>query len=368
MAAPRLNRIALPLLILVSITALIHYFIYAVAARELAPDDGRRLALGALFALGVLLMPGGLLLSMSPWRKRAAPLTFLAYLWMGCFPIIWFFSLVEFAGELVRPHASSLWILPVSGGVALWALYNGLRAPRLVHHELDGPELMRGLKLAQISDLHVGMPFLKRAWLAGVVERIESAKPDLVAITGDLADGEFGEVSRMLTPLRELAPPLGKFYITGNHEYIRGGLWEHRLEELGFQVLHNSNRVLDRGTGRFLVAGVPDHTVAGFHPDLRSEPDRALTTAENVGYRILLAHQPRSVFEIREEKCDLLISGHTHGGQIFPFGLFVRLAQPVVRGFKRLNGVLVFAHQGTGHWGPPMRWLTRAEIVIFVFR
>jgi predicted MPP superfamily phosphohydrolase len=90
-----------------------------------------------------------------------------------------------------------------------------------------------------------------------------------------------------------------------------------------------------------------------------------LASKEAVEYRILLAHEPKSVFDLGGEKCDLLLAGHTHGGQIFPFALLVRLVQPVVRGFKRINGVLVFAHMGTGYWGPPMRWFTSSEIVRF---
>jgi predicted MPP superfamily phosphohydrolase len=112
-----------------------------------------------------------------------------------------------------------------------------------------------------------------------------------------------------------------------------------------------------------MIAGVPDKMAKRFNRTLSSQPDLALKTNQKVDYKILLAHQPSSVFDLVNEKCDLILSGHTHGGQIFPFHLFVRLVQPVVAGFKKINGTLVFAHQGTGFWGPPMRWFSQSEIV-----
>jgi predicted MPP superfamily phosphohydrolase len=159
-----------------------------------------------------------------------------------------------------------------------------------------------------------------------------------------------------------------KFYVTGNHEYIGGGDWESRLHELGFEVLHNTHSMVHHNGGTLQIAGVPDRHVDRFRPGLRSAPDVALKNSENAGYKILLAHEPSSVFDLKTEKCDLLLAGHTHGGQIFPFGIFVRLQQPVAAGFKMINGVNVFAHQGTGFWGPPMRWFTRCEIVEFTWR
>ena len=115
------------------------------------------------------------------------------------------------------------------------------------------------------------------------------------------------------------------------------------------------------------MAGVPDRMVKRFDTRLISDPDLALRSNEKVDYKILLAHEPASRWDLKNESCDLILSGHTHGGQIFPFGLLVRLAQPVVSGFKKMGDTLVFAHQGTGFWGPPMRWFSRSEIVVIQF-
>ncbi len=225
---------------------------------------------------------------------------------------------------------------------------------------------MSGMSIVQISDVHIGMPFLNQRWLTQQVERINEHRPDFIAITGDLADGPFELISPELSPLADLKPLRRKFYITGNHEFIRGGDWETRLRELGFSVLHNTHEIFPlKGGENLMIAGVPDRVILSRGPQFESSPQKALASPENFAYKILLAHEPRSIFHLNGEKCDLLLSGHTHGGQIFPFALFVRIVQPVVRGFKRINGVLVFAHMGTGFWGPPMRWLTNSEIVRF---
>lgn len=356
----RLKRILPFIAVLTAILGFIHYFVYVVLVRSLTDDDVLKVYIAVLSGLGPILMPSGLLVTMTPWRKPLFPLTMCSYLWMGTFPIVLFFSVVEFLISLFHPHPYSLWILPASGVIAIWSIYGALRPPEIVKHKISAPEFLNGLKLVQISDLHVGMYFLKEKWLRSVVQQIQELNPDMLAITGDLTDGVYHEVAPMLEPLNDLNPSHGKFYITGNHEYIRAGEWETRMAELGFEVLHNSNKIVERNGEKLLVAGVPDRMV-------ESHPDRALKTSHEPAYRILLAHQPLSVLQIKTESCDLALTGHTHAGQIFPFRIFVRMQQPVVSGFKRLNGVLTFAHQGTGHWGPPMRWFTRAEIVVFEF-
>ncbi|MGZ3692326.1 MAG: metallophosphoesterase, partial [Pseudobdellovibrio sp.] len=160
-----------------------------------------------------------------------------------------------------------------------------------------------------------------------------------------------------------------KYYITGNHEYIHGGsIWETKLKNVGFEVLHNTHDLISYKNARLMVAGVPDKMLRRFGIEGVSLPDVALKTNEHTDYKILLAHQPSSVNDIKTETCDLILSGHTHGGQIFPFHLFVRMVQPVVAGFKTIKNINVFAHQGTGLWGPPMRWFSRSEIVVFKWK
>ena len=228
---------------------------------------------------------------------------------------------------------------------------------------------MKGLSLVQISDLHIGLLHFNSNWFRRVLRTVTDLNPDIFVITGDLVEGDYNQIHQDLDFLKELQTIPYKFYITGNHEYIHGGsIWETKLNELGFQVLHNSHQIIEFNSAKLLMAGVPDRMIGRFQQGKISQPDLALHSPVHVDYKILLAHQPASVFELTRESCDLILTGHTHGGQIFPFHLLVRLAQPVVTGFKKVKGTLVFAHQGTGLWGPPMRWFSRSEIVLFKWK
>lgn len=358
-----MKRIALPLLIITTIAALLHWFIYSMAAQSFLETP---VWLAAIMITGVIYMPGAMLLSMTSKREKLRYVILGGYIWMGVFTIAFFFSFIQLFLSLFNLPIHSAWIIIATTVISLWSLRINFTGPQVVHHLVNAPKGLEGLKILQISDLHVGMPTLREPWLEKVVQKINDAKPDLVVITGDLVDAPFDETSPLLNPLIKITAQ--KFYVTGNHEYIRGGDWEARLNELGFTVLHNSNKIISYNDTKLLLAGVPDRRVNRFHHSLESNPDLALKTDEPVDYKILLAHEPSSVFDIDKQTCDLLLAGHTHGGQIFPFGLFVRLDQPVVSGFKHINGVCVFAHQGTGFWGPPMRWFTRSEIVVLKLR
>lgn len=357
-----MKRLVLPLVFITSILGLLHWFIYSMAAQSYLETP---IWLAVIMTLGLLYMPGSLILSMTSLREKLRFIILGGYVWMGVFTIAFFFAFVQLAFSLLSVPVHSSWMIYATVLISLWSLRINITGPQIVTHKVSGPDSLRGLRVLQISDLHVGMPTLRQAWLEKVVERINSANPDVVVVTGDLVDAPYEETSPLLEPLSKIKAP--KFYVTGNHEYIRGGDWEARLRELGFHVLHNSNEIFNFNQVQILIAGVPDRRVNSFKRNLESNPDQALKTSKKVNYKILLAHEPSSVFDLSEEKCDLLLSGHTHGGQIFPFAVFVRMVQPVVSGFKTIKGIRVFAHQGTGYWGPPMRWFTRCEIVVFIF-
>ncbi|HSP19888.1 MAG TPA: metallophosphoesterase, partial [Myxococcaceae bacterium] len=221
---------------------------------------------------------------------------------------------------------------------------------------------MSGLRIVQISDLHIGErigePFLRR-----VVDRVNALRPDVVAITGDLVDGPAHLVEHALRPLADLDAPHGVYFVTGNHEYYWGGRESVRMvEQLGLTVLHNEHRVVEREGGRLVIGGMPDLHGGRFLADHQSRPDLVFAGAPEGVPRILLAHQPKAVTGAAPHGVDLQLSGHTHGGQIFPFHLFVRFQQPVVQGLRKLLGVWVYAHRGTGFWGPPMRLFSTPEI------
>lgn len=358
-----MKRLALPLFIITTFAGLLHWFIFAMAATSFIETP---YWLALLLSIGVVYMPTAMILGMTSLRERLRFVILGGHIWMGVFTIAFFFAFVQLIFLLINFRIHSAWMLLATAVISLWALRINFIGPQVVQHKVNGPEILRGFRILQISDLHVGMPTLREPWLNKVVDRINDASSDLVVITGDLVDAPFDDTSPLLAPLAKIKA--SKYYVTGNHEYIRGGDWEARLQNLGFNVLHNSHEIIVHQKARLLIAGVPDRMVNRFHKKLESNPDQALMTLEKVDYKILLAHEPSSVFDLKKEKCDLILSGHTHGGQIFPFGLAVRLVQPVVAGFKTINGIKVFAHQGTGFWGPPMRWFTRSEIVVFEFK
>jgi uncharacterized protein len=234
----------------------------------------------------------------------------------------------------------------------------------------DLPPALDGMKVAVLSDLHVG-PIRDAEFTRKVVRRTNAAKPDLVVLTGDLIDGTVDTVGRDLAPLADLEAPMGIYAVTGNHEYISGepDFWVDRWRELGITPLRNSHEALADG---LVVAGVEDldaERISG--QGLKADPAAALDGLREDGMTILLNHQPALVGELtnaQQRTVDLQLSGHTHGGQLFPFGLLVRLQQPVVSGLGDVDGVPVYVSRGAGAWGPVVRVLAEPEIPVLTLK
>jgi predicted MPP superfamily phosphohydrolase len=221
---------------------------------------------------------------------------------------------------------------------------------------------LHGLRVVQITDIHIG-PTLDRHFLRRVVEQVNALEPDVIAVTGDLVDGTVRTLRDEVAPLSALSAPLGVYYVTGNHEYYYGGAaWAAEVSRLGLTVLHNAHRVIERAQAQLVVAGVTDHEGGRLDPAHACRPDLALEGAPRGVPRLLLAHQPRTAFLAKDLEVDLQLSGHTHGGQIFPFMFFVKLQQPVIRGLATIAGIRVYTSRGTGYWGPPLRLGPAPEI------
>ena len=224
------------------------------------------------------------------------------------------------------------------------------------------PAALEGFTIAQISDIHVG-PTIKRAFVEGIVERVNGLKADMVAITGDLVDGSVGELAHHTAPLANLTSRHGTFVVTGNHEYYSGAhAWIHELRRLGTHVLLNEHAVLEHDGAQVAVAGVTDYSAHHFDPSHRSDPVGAMAGAPPGAVKVLLAHQPRSAASAESAGFDLQLSGHTHGGQFWPWNLFVRLQQPFTAGLHKLGMMWIYISRGTGYWGPPMRFGIPSEI------
>ncbi|PXW17477.1 metallophosphoesterase [Paraburkholderia caballeronis] len=225
------------------------------------------------------------------------------------------------------------------------------------------PAALEGFTIAQISDVHVG-PTIKSNYVDAIVDAVNQLDADVVAITGDVVDGSVAQLARHTAPLGRLRARHGVYLVTGNHEYYSGAdAWIAEFRRIGLTVLMNEHVVIGHGDAQLVLAGVTDYTAGHFDPAHRSDPAAALDGApRDVATRVLLAHQPRTAHAAADAGFTLQLSGHTHGGQIFPWNFLVRLQQPFTAGLAKLGGLWVYTSRGTGYWGPPKRLGAPSEI------
>ncbi len=224
------------------------------------------------------------------------------------------------------------------------------------------PPHFDGFHIVQISDVHVGMT-IDRDFISPIVDQVLALDPDLVAATGDFVDGSVDALREDVAPLGRLRAREGVFFVTGNHEYYSGADdWCDEFARLGMRVLKNEHVVLERGGEKLVLAGITDYGTRARRGDEASDPHRAAAGAPTGVPKILLAHQPRSAFAAAAAGFDLQLSGHTHGGQFFPWNLFVGLVHPVSKGLGVVDGMQVYVNRGTCYWGPPVRTMVPPEI------
>ncbi len=225
------------------------------------------------------------------------------------------------------------------------------------------PSAFHGLKIVQVSDLHVGAT-LRKNYVGRVVEKINATKPDLVLLTGDVADGHATSIAEHLEPLRRLKPRYGAFYVTGNHEYYWGvNDLVAQIKGLGFTPLLNENKIITINERPLMIAGVTDpagEIINGHTPDIV----RAGTSASSPELKILLAHRPGAYEQAEPLGFDLQFSGHTHSGQFFPFNLLIGFFHKYSRGLYRHGRLWLYVNPGTGYWGPPSRLGVVPEITL----
>lgn len=330
----------------------------------------------------------GLCLFLRPLAERfgggrlAELLAWPAFVWMG---VSFLLLLALLASDLVvsiasgavsvivGPSAARALSYPAqaalvaSGGgmLSLWGLFLALRPPavrRLALAIPGWPAALNGFRIVQLSDVHIG-PLLDRRFAASLVSQVNALCPDLVAVTGDLVDGSVERIGEEVEPLGRLVARHGTFFVTGNHDYFsRAEPWVERIRSLGWCVLRNERVTIGDGADAFDVAGVDDRFGRYFGPGHGEDLDRALDGRDLARPLVLLAHNPNSFDAAAERGVDLQLSGHTHGGQLWPFAYFVRLATPYVAGLFQRGRSLLYVSRGTGFWGPPMRLFHPAEI------
>jgi predicted MPP superfamily phosphohydrolase len=285
-------------------------------------------------------------------------------------------ELVLLLGGVPDPQRSRVVASAVAGVAVVllvWGYVEAMRVPRVKRVDVTIDGLGRGLdglRIAVITDTHFG-PIDRAQWSTGVVARVNELDADVVCHVGDIADGTVDMREGQASPLASVKASSARAYVTGNHEYFSEAQgWLDYMESIGWSALHNRHIIVERGGDRLVLAGVDDATATasgtrGHGADLRA----ALAGADAALPVVLLAHQPKQVAHAVRGGVALQISGHTHGGQIWPFHHLVRLEQPVVSGLSRHGDrTQLYTSRGTGFWGPPFRVFAPSEITLLTLR
>lgn len=374
---PRTLSLVLFLFVIIGVTFGLHYYFWMRLAHDpMLPLWAKRLVTFALIALGVSLIAVFPIMRLLP-RAAAAPFAWISYIWLG---MVLFLSLALLGFDIVRwttiskdasperrlflQRTFALGALGVGGLVSGISIAQALRKARIKKVAISlkkWPSGLNGFRMVQLTDLHIG-PTLGKEWLQEIVSQTNQLQPDVVVITGDLVDGSVDKLKEHVAPLQQLQTKYGVFFVTGNHEYYSGAdEWIAELARLGVRVLRNERVAIETPQGGFDLAGVDDFhsgTFPGHGPNL----PKALEGRNTGKAVVLLAHQPAAIKEAEQLGVDLQLSGHTHGGQLWPWNYFVRLQQPYVTGLHTQGDTTIYISPGTGYWGPPMRLGSTAEI------
>ncbi|MEV0296161.1 metallophosphoesterase [Nocardia sp. NPDC050710] len=343
-----------------------------------APTDGAGplFQLGSVvFLLGYLCLPASMFLGHGPRQSDAASIvgdTLLGVMW-----VVFSWSLIgtvaglglALAGVDNRAAIVAASVLAISAALVAWGIFEARRVPRVRTVDVAirglGPGL-DGLRVVVITDTHFAALDRLR-WSERVVDVVNAQHPDIACHAGDLADGSVAKRHPQVDPLGKIEAPLGRYYITGNHEYFGDAQgWIDHMTSIGWQPLRNQHETVSRGGDQLVIAGIDDPTgvgLPGHGPDLKT----ALAGADPHTPVVLLAHQPKQIADTAAAGIALQISGHTHGGQIWPFHYLVRLDQPVVAGLSRhTDNTQLYTSRGTGFWGPQLRVFAPSEITVLI--
>lgn len=251
----------------------------------------------------------------------------------------------------------------------LKGLIGGIKRPELNKVDVYIKDLgFDELTIVQLTDVHIGNTIGKE-FVQECVERINALKPDIVVITGDLLDRKVEDAKDDLSPLKELRTRFGTYFVLGNHEYYHGAedIADY-MPELNIKALLNESIIVRDGDRAVNIVGINDLQSVRFDT-LPIDTYRAFENVDKTVPTILLSHQPKSIEEVKNKKYDLMLSGHTHGGQIFPFGFLVMLQQPFLAGLHAVTDTKqIFVSRGTGYWGPPVRVFAPSEISVLTLK
>lgn len=377
---PRIVSFLIFFTVVIAIVSAMHYYVWARIVRDTAlspplKDSGTYL----MIALGIL-FPISLILSRSFSSQFSYIILWCTYLWLGMIMLFVFFFLFSdllkllihifswlsssgnstmnperrvFLSRTMAGSGLAMVFAATGRGVQQYFQTAVVKQVPLTFNHL--PDVFKGYKIVQISDLHLGQ-MMTRATLAGIVDQVNQLKPDLVLITGDLVDGSIKHLHGSVAPLKHLEARKGVYFVTGNHEYYSGvQYWLPHIESLGIKVLNNETVKIKEQDAFFYLSGVPDKESKNFGQKFAADFQKTFTGLKEDSIKILMAHQPIDVKKASQYHVDLVLSGHTHGGQIWPFNYLVYLQQPYLKGLYRYKNTQLYVNQGTGSWGPPMR-------------
>lgn len=330
------------------------------------------------YGLGLALILAGIVLTFSPllvwflerhrWHRATAATAWVSYTWMGYLFLFLCIGLVLDLGHALATLLNFNW--PLSQAIslrtvsllALAMLGYGFVEVRQIKVEeiyITTPKLATGhVTIAQISDLHLGI-MMGNKFLDRVIAKLREIKPDIIVATGDIVDGQGDDLDTLARHFQAYTPPLGAYAVTGNHEYYAGLENSLRfLRRAGFNVLRGESVKV----GSIVLVGVDDPAAMSSRQQARLDTGKALDSATTNDFIVLLKHQP--VVD-SDTPFDLQLSGHTHGGQIFPFIYLTRLAYRAHTGLTELaDGRRLYVSRGTGTWGPPIRLFAAPEVTL----
>lgn len=360
--------------IFITIWVIVNVYVFWRASS--VPAISRSLPRWAYLALAVFLA-SSYILARILYRVAPAflvsPLELLGANWMGvvflAFCALLAVDVVTGFGFLFRDKVPALRTaaLVVAAALSLVAVLQALRPPVVREHEIrlkNLPPERDGTTLVLLSDLHLGT-LLGRSWLEARIEQVNALKPDLVVLCGDILEGDSRREADFGPLLSRFSAPLGRYAVTGNHEFYAGLEESVRiLEKAGFTVLRD--RAVEVRPG-LVFAGVDDLTARRQYGKDGAPLLRALA-GRPAGATILLSHTPWEAEEAARASVGLMLSGHTHAGQIWPFGYFAGIRYPLLEGRYDVSGMPVIVCRGTGTWGPRMRLFRPGEILLITLR
>jgi predicted MPP superfamily phosphohydrolase len=271
---------------------------------------------------------------------------------------------ISFVSEKVFSPLANTFILLLSFGLFAAGLSQALSFPRIKQVTIPVAGLhpaLHGFKIVQLSDIHLDVMTNGRV-LEKIVQKVNEIGPDMTAITGDLVDGSVRKRGADAKILERIASPV--FFVNGNHEYyFNAPLWNRFLSSIGVTVLNGDTRTIKKGAARIVVGGISDLRMAG-----RLNREASIPKVQGADFHLLLSHRPGAAFEASRMGYDLQLSGHTHGGQFFPWTLFIQLVEPFAKGINRHNGMWIYTSLGTGFWGPPVRLFAPQEITVLTLQ